>query len=239
MKLPAPTLAGRHVQFEQLRAEHVDALVAAANEDRATYTWTAVPATAEAMSTYISTLLADQEAGAVVPFAQRRVADGALVGCTRYLHVEWWAGRDLPAEVEIGGTWLAASAQRTPLNTEAKLLLLRHAFDVYGVARVAICTDARNERSRTAIARIGGDVRRHPAQPSGLVRARRGRPRLGDVQRDRRRMAGGRELAGITARGRIMRSGHMATDRAAERLAPQRAPASRPPGFGVASPLVP
>ena len=167
MNLPAPTLTGRHVQLEQLRAEHVDALVAAANEDRATYTWTAVPATAEAMSAYVTTLLADQERGEVVPFVQRRIADDALVGCTRYLRLEWWPGRDLPAEVEVGGTWLAASAQRTPLNTEAKLLLLRHAFEVYGVARVAICTDARNARSRTAIARIGatfeGILRSHRA----------------------------------------------------------------------------
>jgi RimJ/RimL family protein N-acetyltransferase len=155
------------VRLEQLRPEHVDALVAAANEDRSTYTWTAVPSTVEAMSAYVATLLADQEQGEVVPFVQRRFSDGAPVGCTRYLRVEWWPGCDLPAEVEIGGTWLAASAQRTPLNTEAKLLLLRHAFDVYGVARVAICTDARNERSRTAIARIGatfeGILRSHRA----------------------------------------------------------------------------
>ena len=167
MKLPAPTLTGRHVQLEQLRAEHVDALVAAANEDRSTYTWTAVPSTVEAMSTYVATMLADQEHGVFVPFVQRRMSDGALVGCTRYLNLQWWAGPELPAEVEIGGTWLAASAQRTPLNTEAKLLLLRQAFEVYGVARVAICTDARNERSRAAITRIGatfeGILRSHRA----------------------------------------------------------------------------
>ena len=70
-----------------------------------------------------------------------------------------------PDEIEIGGTWLAATAQRTPVNTEAKRLLLGHAFDAYGVQRVAICTDARNERSRTAILRIGatfeGVLRRH------------------------------------------------------------------------------
>jgi len=165
MKLPAPTLTGRHVQLEQLRIEHVDELVAAANEDRATYTWTAVPPTVAEMTAYISGLLADQERGEVVPFVQRRVADGTLVGCTRYLRLEWWAGRELPAELEVGGTWLAASAQRTPINTEAKLLLLGNAFDEWHVERVAICTDVRNTRSRTAIERIGatfeGVLRRH------------------------------------------------------------------------------
>ena len=188
MKLPSPTLTGRHVQLEQLRPDHVDALVAAANEDRSTYTWTAVPPTVEAMTAYVDGLLADQERDDVVPFVQRRVSDGALVGCTRYLRLEWWstpagavaagaAGHasgvraggsgEVPAEVEIGGTWLAASAQRTPVNTEAKLLLLRQAFDGWQVERVAICTDARNTRSRDAIERIGatfeGILRRHRA----------------------------------------------------------------------------
>jgi RimJ/RimL family protein N-acetyltransferase len=119
------------------------------------------------MDAYIDWLLADAERDLVVPFAQRRAADGALVGCTRFLNVTWWAGRDLPTEVEVGGTWLSASAQRTAINTEAKLLLLGHAFDVWQVHRVAICTDARNERSRRAIERIGatfeGVLRRHRA----------------------------------------------------------------------------
>ncbi len=175
MKLPAPTLTGRHVQLEQLRIEHVDELVAAANEDRATYTWTAVPPTVVEMTAYVAGLLADQERGEVVPFVQRRIADGTLVGCTRYLRLEWWGDRtsvvgagvsiSVPAELEIGGTWLAASAQRTPINTEAKLLLLGNAFDEWHVERVAICTDVRNSRSRTAIERIGatfeGVLRRH------------------------------------------------------------------------------
>jgi RimJ/RimL family protein N-acetyltransferase len=191
MKLPSPTLTGRHVRLEQLGVEHIEALVAAANEDRSTYTWTAVPATVEAMTAYVTGLLADQERGEVVPFVQRRTTDDAPVGCTRFLRLEWWAapgaaavdpagaaGRTsvvragvgstaLADELEIGGTWLAASAQRTPINTEAKLLLLRHAFDEWHVARVAVCTDARNTRSRTAIERIGatfeGILRRHRA----------------------------------------------------------------------------
>lgn len=167
MPSPAPTLTGRHVQLEQLRIEHVADLVTAANEDRATYDWTAVPPTEAGMQAYIERLLCDQAVGIVIPFAQRRLADGALVGCTRYLTILRWSGREEPDEVEVGGTWLAASAQRTPINTEAKLLLLGHAFEVLGVARVAICTDSRNERSRTAILRLGatfeGVLRNHRA----------------------------------------------------------------------------
>ena len=188
MKLPSPTLTGRHVQLEQLCTGHVDALVAAANEDRSTYEWTAVPPTVEAMTAYVSRLLADQERGEVVPFVQRRLADGALVGCTRYLRLEWWdtpsggvptgpSGQELPVELEIGGTWLAASAQRTPINTEAKLLLLRQAFDGWHVHRVSICTDARNTRSRTAIERIGATF-------EGILRRHRGSYVAGEGARD-------------------------------------------------------
>jgi N-acetyltransferase len=177
MKLPSPTLTGRHVQLEQLRVEHVDDLVAAANEDRASYAWTAVPPTVPAMTAYVTGLLAEQEAGSVVPFVQRRLADAALVGNTRYLRLEWWTGRDLPAEVEIGGTWLAASAQRTPINTEAKLLLLRQAFDVWHVERVSLCTDVRNTQSRTAIERIGATF-------EGVLRRHRGSYVAGEGARD-------------------------------------------------------
>ena len=96
---------------------------------------------------------------------QRRIDDGTVVGCTRFLNPAWPLGRSDPDEVEIGGTWLSPSAQRTPINTEAKLLLLTHAFEVWNVQRVAICTDARNEQSRRAIERLGapfeGVLRRH------------------------------------------------------------------------------
>ena len=173
----APTLTGQHVQLEQLRSEHVGDLVRAANEDRATYDWTAVPPTEAGMRSYVERLLSDEVAGIVVPFAQRRIADGALVGCTRFLSIMRWSGRDEPDEVEIGGTWLAASAQRTPINTEAKLLLLSHAFEDLGVARVAICTDARNERSRTAILRLGATF-------EGVLRSHRASYVAGEGARD-------------------------------------------------------
>ena len=167
MSVAAPTLTGTHVQLEQLSLDFADELTAAGNQDRSSYGWTPVPPTVEGMQRYITGLLSDQQARTAVPFAQRRISDGALVGCTRYLRLEWWAAGDLPAEVEIGGTWLAASAQRTPINTEAKYLLLRNAFDAWNVHRVSICTDARNTPSRTAILRIGASF-------EGILRNHRG-----------------------------------------------------------------
>lgn len=150
------TLTGRHVVLAPLAREHVAGLVVAATEDRATYGLTWVPADREEMADYVERLLADHAAAKVLPFVQLDASDGRPVGCTRYLDLQWWSGRDLPDEVEIGGTWLAASAQRTALNTEAKRLLLGYAFDTLDVWRVAICTDAENVRSRAAIERIGG-----------------------------------------------------------------------------------
>ena len=153
--LQSPALVGRRVLLEPLREEHVDALVAAAAEDRGSYRWTTVPDAPEAMSRYVAELLAGRDAGEVVPFVQRDAGSGRPLGCTRFLHLRFLPGAALPYAVEVGGTWLAASAQRTGLNREAKLLLLGHAFEHWGVARVELRTDARNERSRTAIAAIG------------------------------------------------------------------------------------
>jgi RimJ/RimL family protein N-acetyltransferase len=159
------TLTGRHVRLEPLAVGHVPALVTAAQADGDTYGFTSVPRDTTTMTAYVEGLLADAARDAVVPFAQVRASDGVPVGCTRFMNLVWWPSREMPVEVEVGGTWLAAAAQRTPINTEAKLLLLRHAFDVWRVGRVAICTDARNERSRIAIERIGatfeGVLRRH------------------------------------------------------------------------------
>lgn len=167
MSVAAPTLTGTHVQLEQLSLDFAEELTAAGNQDRSTYGFTPVPPTVEGMQQYITGLLNEQQARTAVPFVQRRTSDGELVGCTRYLRLEWWAGGDLPAEVEIGGTWLAASAQRTPINTEAKYLLLSNAFDSWNVHRVSICTDARNTQSRTAILRIGASF-------EGILRSHRG-----------------------------------------------------------------
>ena len=102
------------------------------------------------------------------PFAQRRLDTGELVGCTRYLELRHWRGRTAPDEVEIGGTWLAATAQRTAVNTEAKLLLLTHAFEQWDVWRVAICTDARQPAQPGRDRAARRPVRGHPAlAPAG------------------------------------------------------------------------
>ncbi len=159
------TLTGRFVQLEPLGHEHVEALVAAANADRSTFTHTPVPDSHESMTRYVDGLLAQHAAGDVLPFVQRRLDTGEAVGCTRFMETRWFRGRALPDEIEIGGTWLATAAQRSPVNTEAKLLLLTYAFEQLGVWRVTICTDADNARSRTAIERIGatfeGILRHH------------------------------------------------------------------------------
>ncbi len=153
--LPPVTLTGEHVQLEPLSLDHAEALVDAASVDRSTFDLTWVPDGIEAMVRYVAGLLDDHADGRVLPFAQRRLDTGEVVGCTRYLDPHWWRGRPEPDEIEVGGTWLGAEAQRTTINTEAKYLLLRHAFEELDVWRVAICTDARNQRSRDAILRIG------------------------------------------------------------------------------------
>lgn len=169
--LPTATLVGEHVRLVPLAAEHVAGLVAAASVDRSTFDWTTVPDGPAAMERYVATLVAAHAAGEVLPFAQVAAGTGEPIGCTRFLEPRWWTGRDLPDEVEIGGTWLGAAAQRTPVNTESKLLMLTHAFDVFGVWRVTIATDARNTRSRTAIERIGatfeGVLRNHRLRQGG------------------------------------------------------------------------
>jgi RimJ/RimL family protein N-acetyltransferase len=134
---------------------HADDLLVAANEDRSTYGFTVVPSSLDVMRSYIDALLSDFERGVVVPFAQVSVATGRAIGATRYLTFRYRPGQETPFAVEIGGTWLSASAQRTAINSEAKLLLMTYAFDEWGVSRVDLKTDARNERSRAAMSRIG------------------------------------------------------------------------------------
>ncbi len=156
------TLLGTHVRLVPLSMEHVGALARAANGDRSTFGLTWVPDGEADAERYVEKALADQEDGTAVPFATMRASDGEVVGSTRFMNIERWTWKGAqersepnPNAVEIGSTWLAPSAQRTPINTEAKLLMLSHAFDVWGVLRVTLKTDARNERSRNAILRLG------------------------------------------------------------------------------------
>ncbi len=158
-------LVGRYVELVPLEMGMASDLAAAAAVDRSTYGFTIVPDGDDETEAYIAATLADRDAGTIVPFAQRLRSTGRAVGCTRFLEIRWWRGRAEPDEVEIGGTWLGTEVQRSPVNTEAKLLLLTHAFETWDVFRVAIATDERNERSRTAIARLGatfeGVLRNH------------------------------------------------------------------------------
>jgi RimJ/RimL family protein N-acetyltransferase len=174
-KVRAVVLEGHHVRLEPLTLDHDRALAAAAGGPRETYDLTTVPDGESGALRYIETALADQEAGRSLPFATVARATGRVVGSTRFLNIEFWAwpaghelqrGEDVPDVVEIGATWLAAHAQRTPINTEAKLLMLTHAFERWRVHRVSLMTDARNERSRRAILRLG-------ARFDGVIRAQR------------------------------------------------------------------
>lgn len=173
-ELATVALSGRFVLLEALRADHIDEIAAAGSGDRSSFGFTQVPDGRAEAADYVRWLLDDAAHGRAAPFVQRRVADRVVVGCTRFLNPMWPLGRDDPDEVEIGGTWLSASAQRTPINSEAKLLLLSHAFDVWQAQRVAICTDARNEQSRRAIERLGATF-------EGVLRRHRRSTRAGEV----------------------------------------------------------
>jgi RimJ/RimL family protein N-acetyltransferase len=170
----SPVLAGTHVRLEPLDLRHVDGLVAGAAVDRSLYQWSPVPqGKAEAIS-YVEAALAGRDAGSAMPFATVRLDDGTVIGSTRLFNLEFWAwprgharhGRVPPDACEIGYTWLTRPALRTAANTEAKLLMLTHAFETWEVLRVCLHTDVRNERSRAAIERIGGKF-------EGILRAHR------------------------------------------------------------------
>jgi len=171
---PTPALVGHVVRLEPMRDDHVDALVAAASESRDSYQWTFVPDGRDAMAAYVASALEGREADVCTPFVTVRLHDERVVGSTRFLTERWdWSlsdpsrqRADVPDVVEIGWTWLAASAQRTAVNSEAKLLMLAHAFETWDVHRVCLRTDRRNERSRAAIERLGGRL-------DGIIRADR------------------------------------------------------------------
>jgi len=162
--LDSPVLTGSYICLEPLSPSHADGLVAASAGDPILYQWSAAPIGRDAVRRYIETALEWREAGTAVPYATIRLADGVVIGSTRFFDIERWAwpaghprhGRELPDVCEIGYTWLAHAAIRTAANTEAKLLMLTHAFEVWQMLRVCLHTDARNQRSQAAIERIGG-----------------------------------------------------------------------------------
>jgi RimJ/RimL family protein N-acetyltransferase len=187
MRVEPVTLEGEVVRLEPLGEHHVEGLVEAAGGDRSTFALTWVPQpTRESCAAYVRSALGALAAGTALPFATVRRADGAVVGSTRFLNIESWplpaeidpprwsVGRRGPEAVEIGSTWLSASSQRSAVNTEAKLLMLAHAFEVWEVLRVSFKTDARNVRSRANIERVGarfeGILRNHMYAYDGGIR---------------------------------------------------------------------
>lgn len=150
-----PTLAGQHARLEPMTISHVEGLLQAANEDRSTYLYTKIPQSCDDMAAYVTDLLGQWELDETIPFVQVSVARGRVVGATRFMTIRKVAAPQSPHAIEIGGTWLSGSTQRTGINTEAKLLLLEYAFTTLKVARVDLKTDARNDRSRAAILRLG------------------------------------------------------------------------------------
>lgn len=149
-----PVLEGALVRLEHLAEHHAADLASAAEEDRSSYGFTWVPRAAE-VDAYVRTQLQRVAAGTMVAFAQVRADDQRAVGVTAYWDPRTWPERADLCAVEIGFTWLGASAQGTGVNTESKLLLLAQAFEAWRVERVDLKTDARNERSRRAIGGLG------------------------------------------------------------------------------------
>ncbi|MEU9094379.1 GNAT family protein [Streptomyces sp. NPDC048428] len=148
-----PALTGSLVRLEPLSADHAADLAQAVEEDRSNYTFTLVPRAEEVVG-YLAAQF-DRMTDGLVPFALVRRSDGRAVGCTAYWEPRYWPGRKDLQAVEIGFTWLGASAQGSGINTEAKLLLMRYAFEELRVVRVDLKTDARNHRSRRAIEATG------------------------------------------------------------------------------------
>ena len=167
-------LAGKYVRLEPLEHGHVDGLVGASTRDASLYRWSPVPRNKSETIKYVDTALAWRAAGTAVPFAILRLPDYVVIGSTRFWNLERWAwppahplhARETPDACEIGYTWFSSSAIRTGANTEAKLLMLQHAFEIWQVLRVCFHTDVRNQRSRAALERIGGRL-------EGILRAHR------------------------------------------------------------------
>jgi len=162
-------LEGRHVRLEPLAQAHQAELSAVGLEEEL-WRWIPTPVrTPEEMSAYIETALEEQARGVSLPFAVIEKPGGKAIGSTRYGNIDRSNHR-----VEIGWTWLAPAWQRTAVNTEAKYLLLKHAFETLGCIRVELKTDSLNERSRAAILRIGareeGIFRNHMITASGRIR---------------------------------------------------------------------
>jgi RimJ/RimL family protein N-acetyltransferase len=169
VKLPVPvTLEGVHVRLEPLSLDHLDALCAAGLDPEL---WQWVPHRVldrAGMEEYVRTALDERQRGVSIPFVTS-LKGGQAVGSTRYANISVRDGR-----LEIGWTWIGKPWQRSAVNTEAKYLMLRHAFEVLGCTRVELKTDGLNEKSRAAILRLGAKqeavLRKHTLTYSGRIR---------------------------------------------------------------------
>ena len=169
MTIAPVTLEGSHVRLEPLGHLHHEGLCEVGLDQDL---WRLIPSritTPEEMTKSIGGMLADQVKGVTLPFVTVDVSSGKVIGSTRYMNID-----EVNRRVEIGGTWIAKPWQRTAINTEAKYLMLRHAFEVFGCVRVELKTDALNSQSRNAILRIGakeeGTLRQHVLTWSGRWR---------------------------------------------------------------------
>lgn len=165
-----PVLHGRHVALSPLDATHADGLrAAAADGELWTLRYTSVPGPGEGEAeAYIATAMAQRDEGRMLPFVVRDAA-GDIVGSTRFYDID----RSVP-RLKLGYTWYASRVQRTALNTEAKLLLIGHAFDALGCEAVVLETSHENLRSQAAILRLGarrdGVLRAHMRHRDGTLR---------------------------------------------------------------------
>ena len=169
MKIVPVLLEGKHVRLESMREAHADGLVAA-GVGHGLFRFFPYSIESEAeMRAWVTSAIARLAAGHALPFTTIERASGQVVGSTSYSAIEPTHKR-----LEIGSTWINASHQRRAVNTEAKLLQLTHCFEVLGCNRVEFKTDARNARSRAALARIGaveeGTLRAHMVMPDGALR---------------------------------------------------------------------
>ncbi|MEK7356412.1 MAG: GNAT family protein [Bdellovibrionota bacterium] len=182
-KLQPITLHGKYTDLVPLAIDHAPALAALANDSRTTFSLTDVPHDIESAKKFVQRAHELHERNLILPFATIDKATGQVVGTTRFLDVQFWSypiGHELakpeniPHVVEIGGTWIGERYQRTGINTDAKISMLTYAFETWKVLRVSLKTDARNQRSRTNIERVGakfdGILRAHMPSYDGGIR---------------------------------------------------------------------
>lgn len=169
MEISPVTLEGQHTILDPLSLAHEEALLAAAADGELWNSVLTVVPSRETIAAYMAEALTAQQQGSELPFVVIQKATNRVVGTTRFYYIQ-----PLQKSAAIGYTWVARSAQRTAVNTEAKLLLLTHGFEHWRCNRIEFITDVLNEQSRAAILRLGasqeGILRNHIIMPNGRVR---------------------------------------------------------------------